>query len=38
LRPIFDRIRRERMAEAPPAEAEAPKRSLFGGLFGKKEG
>ena len=38
LRPIFDRIRRERMAEAPPSESEAPKRSLFGGLFGKKEG
>lgn len=38
LRPLFDRARRERLAAAPQVEAEAPKRSLFGGLFGKKEG
>lgn len=38
LRPIFERVRRERMPPPPPVEPEAPKRSLFGGLFGKKEG
>lgn len=42
LRPIFERVRRERLAfEPPPAntlESEVPKRSLFGGLFGRKEG
>lgn len=41
LRPLFERVRRERMASEPPpaaADAEAPKRSLFGGLFGRKDG
>ena len=42
LRPVFDRLRRAKPAEPlppPPALGEtAPvKKSLFGGLFGKKE-
>lgn len=39
LRPIFERLRRERSQGAPtlesPAMEIAPKKSLFGGLFGK---
>jgi hypothetical protein len=41
LRPVFERMRRARPAEPmppPPVSETAPlKRSLFGGLFGKKE-
>jgi hypothetical protein len=42
LRPVFERVRRLRPPEPPPAAAlpseTAPvKKSLFGGLFGKKE-
>jgi hypothetical protein len=41
LRPVFERMRRARPAEPmppPPISETAPlKRSLFGGLFGKKE-
>ncbi len=40
LRPVFERLRRERFSAAPAPEAPtpgeiAPKKSLFGGLFGK---
>ncbi len=38
LRPIFERMRRERSGGAPsldPDQDSAPKKSLFGGLFGK---
>ena len=38
LRPVFDRLRRERTGGAPtlpPAEEPAPKKGLFSGLFGK---
>jgi len=34
LRPVFERLRRLRLPE-PPAPLEPPKKSLFGGLFGK---
>jgi hypothetical protein len=42
LRPVFERVRRTRPPEPPPSAAlpseTAPvKKSLFGGLFGKKE-
>ncbi|MFN7957929.1 MAG: zinc-ribbon domain-containing protein [Holophagaceae bacterium] len=39
LRPVFERLRRERSGGAPSLDSgisdSAPKRSLFGGLFGK---
>ena len=39
LRPVFERLRRERSGGAPSLEQNpgeiAPKKSLFGGLFGK---
>lgn len=38
LRPIFERIKRLRAAGPEALEGAAPKKSLFGGLFGKKEG
>jgi hypothetical protein len=42
LRPVFERLRRARLGmdiSAPPTSAVEPaaKKSLFGGLFGKKE-
>lgn len=40
LRPVFDKVRRERAPQEmpPPPETGAPKKSLFGGLFGRKDG
>jgi hypothetical protein len=40
LRPVFERLRRERLGilshpESGISDAIAPKKSLFGGLFGK---
>ena len=39
LRPIFERLRRDRSGAAPAFDSPileiAPKKSLFGGLFGK---
>ncbi len=39
LRPVFDRLRRERSGTVPilppPSTVPAPKKSLFGGLFGR---
>ena len=39
LRPVFDRLRRERSGSSPSLDSSAgevaPKKSLFGGLFGK---
>ncbi|HJW43527.1 MAG TPA: hypothetical protein VJ463_03685, partial [Geothrix sp.] len=39
LRPVFERLRRERSGSAPSLDSGigeiAPKKSLFGGLFGK---
>ncbi|HJU83164.1 MAG TPA: zinc-ribbon domain-containing protein [Holophagaceae bacterium] len=41
LRPVFERMKRSRQApvdlSAPPSMPEPAKKSLFGGLFGKKE-